>query len=162
MYHFLSIHVCLCTRVGIFSNTGTSQNKRLSVSLSSTRPSHAPQMQFVCVCVTHKSCYRHKCTGHGLFSQIVAAVETDNRAFWMLSLLCICRSCSLTCGVWSLTQTWTGQPSEPELPGKCTSLQSNSATCLMNKINLLKAFSAVREINLFALLLGKHEILIGK
>ena len=50
-----SFHTCVFVHacVGIFSNTGTSQNERLSVSLSSTRPSHAPQMQFVCVCVWH-------------------------------------------------------------------------------------------------------------
>ena len=46
-----SFHTCVCARacVGIFFNTGTSQNKHLSISLSRIFPSHAPQMQFVCV-----------------------------------------------------------------------------------------------------------------
>ena len=48
-----SFHTCVCAPacVGIFSNTGALQNKRLLVSLSSTSPSHALQMQFVCKCV---------------------------------------------------------------------------------------------------------------
>ena len=49
----LSVHTCVCVHacVEIFSNTGTSQNMCLLVSLSSTSPSHALQMQFVCKCV---------------------------------------------------------------------------------------------------------------